>query len=201
MKTIPVNVATEDELSEVILLKLLTHSARFAVGTCNRRGGFGYLRNRIDGWNSAARGIPFILLTDLDECECPQKLLETWLKVPRHPNLLFRVAVREVEAWILADRKNFSKFLGIDERFIPTESDLLPDPKKALVAAAARSRNKSIRESIVPKLGSTAKQGPDYNACLSGFVQKDWNVRLAQKHSPSLARTIVRLAAFTPTFK
>ena len=107
MKPIPVNLATEDELSETVLLKVLKHLNRFAVGNCYRRGGYGYLRKTISGWNGAARGIPFVLLTDLDDCECPQKLLETWLGTTRHPNLLFRVAVREVESWLLADREFF----------------------------------------------------------------------------------------------
>src|SRR5271166_3110925 len=102
MNLIPVNLATEDELSETVLLRMLADLGRFAVGTSYRRGGFAYLERNISGWNHAAKGIPFILLTDLDRCVCPAKLFGDWLKAPRHPNLLFRVAVREVEAWLLA---------------------------------------------------------------------------------------------------
>src|SRR5690349_4586801 len=110
MSLIPVNLATEDELSEVVLRKILAHLNRYAVGNCYRRGGFGYLQRTISGWNRAARGIPVIVLTDLDQCACPPNLLNNWLNAPCHPNLLFRVAVREVEAWLLADPVHLSQF-------------------------------------------------------------------------------------------
>ena len=110
MSLIPINLAIEDELSEVVLLKLLASSNRYAVGSCFRRGGYGYLKKTIDGWNKASKSIPFVILTDLDKSECPIALLEQWLTVPRNSNLLFRVAVREVESWLLADRVNFSTF-------------------------------------------------------------------------------------------
>jgi hypothetical protein len=58
MTLIPINLATEDELSEVTLLRILKDLDRYAVGAAYRRGGFGYLRRTIDGWNRAARGIP-----------------------------------------------------------------------------------------------------------------------------------------------
>jgi hypothetical protein len=119
MNVVPVNLATEDELSEVVLLRILARLKRYAVGTPYRRGGYGYLKKTIHGWNRAARCVPFIVLTDLDNCECPSRLIEDWLDSPRHPNLLFRVAVREVEAWLLADRVNFSRFLVIAQESVP----------------------------------------------------------------------------------
>ena len=102
---IPVNLATEDELSEAVLRRLLDHADRgYAIGTAYGRRGFGYLRRTITGWNRAAQFVPFIVLTDLDRRPCPTELIEDWLREARHPNLLLRVAVREVEAWLLADR-------------------------------------------------------------------------------------------------
>jgi hypothetical protein len=74
MTPIPLNLATEDELSEVALLRLLDRLGRFAVGAAYRRGGFGYLRRTILGWNQAAKGIPFLVLADLDKHECPASL-------------------------------------------------------------------------------------------------------------------------------
>jgi len=44
-----------------------------------------------------------------------------WLPYPKHPNLLFRVAVKEVEAWLLAHRAAFATFLGISDKLIPQE--------------------------------------------------------------------------------
>src|SRR5580658_879547 len=100
MSVIPINLATEDELSEAVLRRLLGFAERgYEIGIVYRRGGFGYLRRTVRGWNRAAPGIPFMVLTDLDHHPCPRALIDDWLTEPQHPNFLFRVAVREVEAW------------------------------------------------------------------------------------------------------
>lgn len=63
MRTIPVHLAVEDELSEAVLRRLLEHANRgYAVGVTFGRSGYGYLRNSIGGWNRAARGVPFVVL-------------------------------------------------------------------------------------------------------------------------------------------
>lgn len=200
MTRIPVNLATEDELSEVTVLKILNGINRYAVGAAYRRGGFGYLRRTIHGWNRAAQGIPFIVVTDLDTCTCPARLISDWLVVPKHPNLLFRVAVREVESWLLADSANLAEFLNVRRELVPADTDVLADPKVALVNLARKSRSKAIRERIVPRAGSTAKQGPDYNGCLGSFVRTRWESNSARVNSPSLARTIDRLTSFSPVW-
>ncbi|MGA3099430.1 MAG: hypothetical protein ABSF25_23500 [Bryobacteraceae bacterium] len=200
MSPIPINLATEDELSEATLLRILRDLDRYVVGTPYRRGGFGYLRRTIHGWNSAARSIPFIVLTDLDVCECPASLIADWLTAPQHPNLLFRIAVREVESWLLADTVNLSRFLGVPEREMPSDCDNLADPKAEIIELARRSRIRAIRDGIVPKRGSTAKQGPDYNGLLGLFVRGGWDLKAAAAGSPSLARTICRLTVFNPAW-
>ncbi len=198
---IPVNIGVEDELSEAVLRQLLGYLNRaFAIGVAYRRGGNGYLRRNIVGWNEAARGKPFILLTDLDNQPCASGLIADWLSRPQHPNLIFRVAVREVEAWLLADRSNLARYFGVSQTKIPGNPDTLDDPKKSLIAAARESRSRNIRESIVPRRGSTAKVGPDYNGCLIAFVLQNWDIGLAQQQSPSLARTVRRLMTFQLTW-
>lgn len=54
------------------------------------------------GFNFAARLTPFLVLADLDRIECAPKLIRDWLPVEKHPNPVFRVAVREVESWVQA---------------------------------------------------------------------------------------------------
>lgn len=201
MTVIPVNLATEDELSEVVLRRILRYvDCGYSIGTAYRKGGFGYLRRTITGWNRAAKGNPFVLLTDLDTDECPRALIDAWLPEPQHPNLIFRVAVREVEAWLLADSKNLSRHLAVTERFFPADPDSIPDPKAVLIDAARHSRSKTVRDCIVPKEGSTAKQGPDYNGTLVAFVSNEWDVQAAMLRSPSLRRSVSRLAKFRPTW-
>ena len=200
MTLIPVNLATEDELSEMVLFRILAAINRFSVGTAYRRGGSGYLRRTIHGWNKAARGIPFIVLTDLNSIECPPRLISDWLPEDLHPNLLFRIAVREVESWLLADPARLSEFFHVENALIPVNPDTIEDPKAAIMSIARKSRSKDIRDGIVPRKGSTAKQGPDYNGCLGRFVRQRWHIDTAKGNSPSLARTIHRLTAFNPAW-
>ncbi len=199
MNPIPVNLAVEDQLSEAVVRKILASTERgYAIGTVYGRGGFGYLRSTAHGWNRAAAGIPFILLTDLDQYPCPRALIGDWLRVPRHHNLLIRVAVREVESWLLADRSNFADFLAVARKRVPEDVDGLADPKAALISLARMSRLRDIRERIAPKPGSTARVGPDYNGCLIEFVVSGWDIDAAAEGSPSLARTVDRFRTFTP---
>jgi len=200
MSPIPVHLAVEDDLSESIVRRLLDDTSRdYCIGTVFGRGGFGYLKNRANNWNAAAAaGTPILLLTDLDQRPCPSELIESWLDSEPHANLMFRVAVREVESWLLADRDGLADFLGIRTALVPFEPDDIPDPKQSLVNLARRSRIRVLRESIVPRLGSTAVQGPDYNSCLGDFVRNSWNRNAAAERSPSLARAWERLMNFQP---
>jgi hypothetical protein len=202
MTDIPINIAVEDILSEAVVKEIIKQSQMpFSIGTCLRQGGFGYLKRILPGINNAAQGSPYFILTDLDQNECPLALLTKWLSHPRHPNLIFRVAIREVESWLLADREAFSKFLGVSIDLIPHNMDLVPDPKKQLIELAKKSRNRSLRESIVPAKNSTAKVGKDYNNPLIQFVSEEWQVERAKKHSQSLNRAVNAVTNFKPIWQ
>jgi hypothetical protein len=202
MSPIPVNLAVEDDLSESVLRRLLGFINReYHVGVTYGRNGYGYLRKTVRGWNTAARGTPFVLLTDLDSNPCPSGLIADWLGVPAHPNLIFRVAVREVESWLLADARNLAQFLTVRQDLVPGNCDDLADPKERLVRLAKHARSRDIRQRIVPRVGSTAKQGPDYNACLGAFVADRWDIETACAISASLNRTVNRLRVFEPTWQ
>ena len=192
---IPINLAVEDDLSEAVLRKILPD--RYVVGDRCMRGGFGYLKKNIRGFNNASKGMPFLVLTDLDMAECAPTLIKKWLSVPVHHNLLFRVAVREVESWVIADTDRFAKFLGIRRTLVPVNVDAIDDPKKCLINLARKSK-RNLREDIVPTKGSTAKQGPDYNGRLIYFVEEFWNPYEAMHNSLSLERTIRAVENFQP---
>lgn len=199
---VPVHLAVEDALSEAVLRAILFQSGRdYSIGSCYQRGGFGYLKNTIAGFNQAARGTPFFVLTDLDQkYPCPPALIADWLRVPKQPNLLFRIAVREVESWVLADQKAFASFLGIRQDSIPVDTDQLSDPKNLLMDLVRRSRKRKLRSAILPATGSTAKQGPDYNGQLVEFIESRWEVHRAVRNSSSLKRTLGAVRNFTPTW-
>lgn len=202
MKQVVISLAVEDQLSEVVLKKILSIAKdRFLVSTCYSRGGFGYLKKNIASFNNAAKGIPFVVLTDLDASECPPALIREWLPYPKHHNLLFRIAVREVEAWLLADRKGSAGYLGIAIESIPLDVESIKDPKQALIELTKKSIKRRIRESIVPGSKSGARQGPDYNGALITFVNEFWNITVAKENSVSLKKTVKSVIDFKPVYR
>lgn len=204
---IPIYLAVEDELSKVLLSVLLKQiSGDFIVVMIFERGGFGYLRKNIEKFNEAAKACPWIVLTDLDTEECAPLLIQKWLShAPKHPHLLFRVAVREVESWLLAHREAFAKVASIRldtaEKLIQTPTDQIPNPKEFLIQIVERySRSRDFRADIVPRRGSSAKVGPNYNGRLSEFVLGSWHVGKAMERSDSLRRTVLALRNFATTY-
>ncbi len=196
---IPLNLAVEDALTESLFAKILKLlPVAYAIRTIYNRGGYEYLRQNINGFNNAAKGIPFLIGTDLDMYECPPALMANWLLRPKHHNLLVRVAVREAEAWVLADKENFANFLGIRSALIPDDVEAIADPKRELINLARKARRRELREDICPPANSTRTVGPNYNSRLSAFVQQNWDPNTARQRAESLARTIDRLVAFQP---
>jgi hypothetical protein len=197
--TIPIILAVEDLLGEVFAQELLKSSGRkFAVGNCLGHKGFGYLKKNVGAFNKSAKGIPILVLTDLDRGKCAPLHIADWLQNPKHNNLIFRVAVREIESWLLADRDSIAKFLGVSLSDLPLNPDEILDPKALVIKLAEKSRKRNVRKAIVPARKSTAKIGPDYNGMLSFFVQSDWSLNNAIKYSPSLSRAYETIKAFEP---
>lgn len=196
---IPINLVFEDELSEFVLTKLLDgFGNKFCVGVSYNGRGFGYIKSKINGFNQACVATPFLILTDLDNRECPIELINDWFNNVIHENMIFRIAVREVESWLLADIEGLSKFLRVSSANFPREPELEPDPKRTLINLARRSNIRSIREDIIP-INDNAKIGPNYNGKLSEFVFGFWDLSRAMDRSQSLARTYQRLQDFKYT--
>jgi hypothetical protein len=106
-----------------------------------------------------------------------------------------RVAVREVEAWLLADRVGIAGFLSVSRDRIPREADALRDPKASVISVASRSRSRTIREGIPPRSGSGRTIGALYVSELSRFVSDHWNVDDACQTSRSLDHCLSALRA------
>ena len=68
------------------------------------------------------------------------------------------------------------------------------NPKEFLLSLARRSKKKAVREALVPAQGATLSVGNQYDTLLSEFVQDHWNLERAATASPSLKRTLDRLA-------
>ena len=159
--------------------------------------GFGQLKARFTSFSKIAHyREPVLLITDLDDPKsCPLALIQEWRqRLPAEPNLLFRVAVVEIESWLIADRPSISRWLSIADRHVPRRPETLLHPKESLVGLARRSRKRALREAIVPRSGSTSNVGPGYNDALGDFALNDWNPEAARSLSPSLHRAITRIA-------
>ena len=139
------------------------------------------LRASIRGYNNDARFRPWVVLVDLDDdFDCAPLLVSTWLPKPSRLMRL-RVAVRELEAWLLADRERIASFLGVRVSRIPLKPDEVADPKRLLVSLAQGSRRKRIREDMVPRPGSGRSVGLLYNSRLYEFIAKFWRADRASE--------------------
>jgi hypothetical protein len=135
-----------------------------------------------------------VVIVDLDTDEdCAPLLCRHWLARPA-PGMCFRVAVREVESWLLADRAAFSRFMGVPQARIPLSPDTEPDPKRTIVDLARASRYGAISEDMVPRPGAGRDVGPAYTSRLAEFASANWRPEDAARNSDSLARCIRRLA-------
>lgn len=188
-------IATEDELSETVAERLIqeaNHELRIAVRV--RRNGNTFLKAKLPELIKTSLKIPVFLLTDLDRAACPVELINEWIKgLLPSKNMVIRVAVREVESWLLADRHGFSGHTGIPVEKITHDPDSLSDPKLELLNLVRRYGRKNIRSALLPGKGSSAKIGWEYNSELCVFVRDVWSVKEAVIHSESLRRALARL--------
>lgn len=186
------SLATEDELSETIGLRLLEEHG-VTPTQCLRRGGYGYLRSKMSNWIALAKLHPVVLLTDLDQMACPVQLRVDWFKNKQLPtSLCFRIAVREVEAWLLADPAAINTLFGKSVK-LPLAPEHLPDPKRTLLQLVDSKGSRDLKEDMIRVESGVLKQGVGYNARLSGIVRTAWDPVRAAERAPSLARARVRL--------
>lgn len=183
------NAAVEGLVDEAVLRRLIEHAGG-ETGTVYGRKGKTYLRQRIGGFNQAARHSPWVVLVDLDgEADCAPTLCAEWLPDPA-ASLCFRVAIREVEAWLLADYETVARFLSVARRAVPDDPESLTRPKEAMVNLGRRSRRGAIREDMVPRPGSGRAVGPAYTSRLVEFASTAWRPEVAAERCDSLKRAI-----------
>jgi hypothetical protein len=195
-------VAVEDVVSEAVVRRIVTAvRPDLTVSVVIGKHGRSYIQGRIRELNRTARSVPVLVLVDLDKAvPCPADLIESWLPSPRAPKLLFRLAVMEIESWLMADRDAIAEFLSVPLHRVPMNPDTVLQPKELIVSMARKSRRKEIRDDLVPADGDTRIVGPAFNARLTAFATNTWNPHAAGVNSPSLGRTLERLrSAFRST--
>ncbi|MBN2684969.1 MAG: hypothetical protein JXR40_06795 [Pontiellaceae bacterium] len=198
----------EDVLSCAVMNKLVDYCnsngrdvpLSFYPGFPENKRGCGNLKNLIPAvCNMAKANLRTFILTDLDLAECAPSLIRQWFSVEAmqtevSDNLLFRVAEKEIEAWLLADRKGLSAFLDISIVNFPENPDMERDPKQCLLNIIRSKGRRRIHKDMLPR--KNAHLGPEYNAQLCRFVQDNWNVGCAKEKSESLARAVAAICRF-----
>ena len=192
--TVPVVVtAAVEGLADEVVLKRVCFFVGATVGQVYGRYGKSYILTRLNGYNHSAQFRHWVVLVDLDnDGDCAPEVLPRWLPVPSRLMRL-RVAVRELEAWLLADPERIAKFLGVAVAEIPVDPDHIADPKRLMVRLAQSSRRRAIREDMVPNLGSGQQVGPAYTSRLIEFIQSaesGWRPDVAAGNSDSLRSCI-----------
>jgi hypothetical protein len=146
-------------------------------------------------------------LTDLDQYNCAPELISEWFgKAVFHKQFLFRVAHKEAESWLMADRKGFSKWLDIPINLIPDSKIIdkrksifeLEFPYKPSLYMMKEIISKSSKKELVEKLtpNEGARKGPAYNSAIVPFIKNTWDIEYASRNSFSLKRTIEKIKAY-----
>lgn len=189
MHAITLSLVVEGPTDELVLLRLLELCGLGAAATYGKTGKAWVLKS-LPAYNSAARHSPWLVLIDLDhDAACAPVYRQTLLPHPGQ-HMLLRIAVRAVEAWLLADPAGVSRFLGIKTTVIPGKPDELPDPKRTFVDLARKASRRAMREDMVPRPASGRMVGPAYTSRIAEFVNTQWQPEAAALRSPSLTSCI-----------
>lgn len=151
-------------------------------------GGKGQLDSALGGYNDSAKGSPWFVLRDLNsDAECPAEYLRR-IRFTPSTWMCFRLAVRELESWLLADRTGFAEFFQVPLHRLPNDPDAESDPTETIVNLCRRSGSSRIRSSMLPRPGAHVAVGPLYEATIIEFGEKRWSVTRAARSSDSVRR-------------
>lgn len=160
------------------------------IGDVYHGGGKGKIDTRLHSYNQAAQFAPWLVLRDLDhDAECAAALREALLP-ETNQGLIFRIPVRSIEAWLLADRDSIASFLKVSPAKIPRDPEILDNPKQSLVNIARHSGRRSIRMDMVPDPLLSSKVGPGYTSRIIEFATNHWMPNIGALYSESLRRCI-----------
>jgi hypothetical protein len=187
----PIDYAGEG-LTDAVLARRLISEAGGIPGrdyvTGFRARGKDALDSRLPGLLIAAQhGQRLLVLRDLDTEPCAVVLVRRLVPEPL-PTFCLRIAVREAEAWLIADRDGLARALGVAASCIPRDPEALPDPKNTLRQIAADARNRLVRTAFA----GSAQQAQGW---IAEFIQTKWSPHSAREYSISLDTTLRRLAA------
>jgi hypothetical protein len=137
-----VSIAVEGP-TDVPVARRVLEAVGLGIGPVYQKGGKGGLDRRLSGYNRAALISPWMVLRDLDhDAPCPAALVAELLP-RRSPSMALRIAVPQVEAWLLADAERMSSYLSVPRSAVPPLPEELPDAKQRLVDLARATWHES----------------------------------------------------------
>ena len=161
------------------------------LGSVHGKRGKYDLDRKIAAYNQAAQYSPWFVLRDMDHDDDCAASLRNCLLPESVSQMCFRIAVRSVEAWLLADRSNIASFLSVSVDLVPRDPEAMENPKVDMVNLARRSKRRAIREDMIPRPGSGRHVGPAYTARMIEFARQHWRPDVASGTSDSLRRAIL----------
>ncbi|MGH2904282.1 MAG: hypothetical protein ACRDK7_11985 [Solirubrobacteraceae bacterium] len=183
----------EGIIDEAIVRTLLGHTGHVA-GTIYVQGGKSKLLSKLAGFNAAARFSPWLVLIDLNgDAPCAPEFVAAMLPNPSS-QMVFRIAVRQAEAWLMGDTEQLASYLRVSRPRVPNDPEGEGDAKQTMVNIARNSRDRHIREDMVPTPASGRKTGPNYAGRLIEFATRRWRPEVAAGRVESLNRCLQRLA-------
>jgi hypothetical protein len=188
----PISGVVEGITDQAALVRLITHLNATVQQIIVNDNKIRVLK-RLPNYNNAAHYTPWVVLVDLDlDFECPVNAKQAWLDEPAK-YMCFRIAVRKIETWFLADRENIARFLGVPIALVSKDPETLKDPKLEMVNLARKSNKRIIKANIVPREGTGRSTGEAYAVTLIDFATNYWDIEDAAENSESLRRCIACL--------
>jgi len=180
------------------VLERILNDLDISLGRLKVYGGCHGLDAEIPKFLQMTRSHAVCILRDLDSEVCAPSLLKRLGadKAADPSNLVFRVPVRQIEAWLLADAESFSRHFKISKAMIPACPDDLDDAKEGVLRLIRRSNSPTMKEAMLPREGYSNRTGPEYASALKDFVIKVWSPDRARARSPSLDRSLKAFQAF-----
>jgi hypothetical protein len=179
-----VELAVEGIVDEAVARAMLRQCGH-EIGTIRGRRGKGWIDKNAVALRAASDTI--LIIRDLDhDADCAAKLKRA-LRATDRQGFLFRIAVRKIESWILADSAGLAAFLRVPEAAIPLNADELSDPKAVLFGLGSKPHG--ARKTIM------FRDEGDYTSRIIEFVSNRWSAERASesRRSQSLVRALNRL--------
>jgi hypothetical protein len=198
--SIGVLVAVEGETDEPYAQRVVIAAGLFVDRTIVLHG-HGNLDNRVARWCQPSNRRPMLVVRDLDptfSAGCaPAVIRRLSGNGPHSSTTIVRIAERELEAWLLADREGLATYFHLRAGDVPSTPDEESDPKRTLVNLCRKSSSSRVRRGMVPSSQSGREVGPEFTGLVLTFGSTVWDVQRARSASPSLDRAVVSLERLT----